>query len=403
MKTRIHPNCNRHHRHLITAVLALTALMATAAHPWLTHVYEYCPAPGQFINMLPEYSAGEPIDSVLARCETAICGHIDTTTSTLPDGTVTQRIDTVWASEMVCLGGYGGYIIVGFDHPVVNMHTFDFNIYGNAFEGNSEPGIVVVGVDADGDGVPSAGDKWYELEGSSHHIEGVQPGYQITYYRPDESSASDDEYIRWTSNDVNSDSTTGYMARNAFHTQPYWPQWIDAETLSFTGTKLPCNAVTDASGNFVLPAFGIGYVDNLPNPKTHDPIGESEDGTYEYNPGFMIDWAVDEEGNSVELTHIDFIKIYCGINQVCGWIGETSTEVCEGVDYHPEATLPEPTVLVGDVNLDGNVDAGDIACVVNIVAGAEPAGTYGTRDDVNGDGKVDSGDVSTLATIIAGN
>jgi len=60
------------------------------------------------------------------------------------------------------------------------------------------------------------------------------------------------------------------------------------------------------------------------------------------------------------------------------------------------------TDLNGDVNLDGKVDSGDIACIVNIITGKDAAGTYGTRDDVNGDGKVDSGDIAAVVAIITG-
>ena len=47
-----------------------------------------------------------------------------------------------------------------------------------------------------------------------------------------------------------------------------------------------------------------------------------------------IDWAVDNEGNKVSLDRIDFIKVVCGMQQVCGWIGETSTEVMGAADLH---------------------------------------------------------------------
>ena len=60
----------------------------------------------------------------------------------------------------------------------------------------------------------------------------------------------------------------------------------------------------------------------------------------------------------------------------------------------------EPQPLVGDVNLDGKVDAADIACIVNIITGVNPAGTYGTRDDVNSDGSVNAGDIAALVTLI---
>ena len=394
---------------LVAACVLLTAVSLWANHPWLTRVYEYRPAPGQFINTLPVARVGEPVDSVLARCRASICGRIDTVSYTF-HGELITRIDTVWAEGMISLGGYGGYVIVGFDHPVVNMHTWDFEIQGNAFYsdmmvsgGSCEPGIVMVGVDMDGDGVPSEGDKWYELAGSDYSHPKTQHDYAITYYRPDENkprtpsqtdpSLIDTTYIRWTSNDVNPDSTSGYMSRNSFHMQPYWPLWLqDEETLTFTGTKLRCNA-EDIGGNdgnayFVQYCFPWGYVDNLPNHPGHQP------GVEGYNPGFKIDWAVDEDGNHVNLTHIDFIKVYNAVNQYCGWIGETSTEVAAGIDFHPDAVLP--AVLPGDVNGDGEVSVSDVNAVIDIIL---VDGSLSSAD-VNGDGEVTVSDINALINLI---
>ena len=392
------------------ALVGTAALTLWANHPWLTRVYEYRPAPGQFINTLPVCRVGEPVDSVLARCQASICGYIDTVTTTFHGQTIT-RIDTVWAESMISLGGYGGYVIVGFDHPVVNMHTYDFEIQGNAFVsdreshgGSSEPGIVMVGVDMDGDGVPSEADKWYELAGSEYDHPKTQHGYSITYYRPDENKQrtpsrvdpflNDTTYIRWTSNDVNPDSTSGYMSRNTYHNQPYWPLWLqDEETMTFTGTKLRSNAVdqggNDGNSYFVQYYFDWGYVDNLPN----NPARISTEGGI-YNPGFKIDWAVDEQGRHVNLTHIDFIMVYNAMNQYCGWTGETSTEVAAGIDFHPDAVMP-PT-LMGDVNGDGEVNSVDVNEVIDIIIAAR----ISASGDVNNDGEINITDINTIIDII---
>ena len=392
------------------ALVGTAALTLWANHPWLTRVYEYRPAPGQFINTLPVCRVGEPVDSVLARCQASICGYIDTVTTTFHGQTIT-RIDTVWAESMISLGGYGGYVIVGFDHPVVNMHTYDFEIQGNAFVsdreshgGSSEPGLVMVGVDMDGDGVPSEADKWNELAGSEYDHPKTQHGYSITYYRPDENKQrtpsrvdpflNDTTYIRWTSNDVNPDSTSGYMSRNTYHNQPYWPLWLqDEETMTFTGTKLRCNAVdqggNDGNSYFVQYFFDWGYVDNLPN----NPARISTEGGI-YNPGFKIDWAVDEQGRHVNLTHIDFIMVYNAMNQYCGWTGETSTEVAAGIDFHPDAVMP-PT-LVGDVNGDGEVNIVDVNEVIDMIIAAR----ISASGDVNNDGEINITDINTIIDVI---
>jgi len=394
---------------LLAAIAFMTTSTLWAAHPWLARVYQYRPAPGQFVNTMPPARVGEPEDSVLARCQSRICGRIDTITQNF-HGQLITRIDTVWSEGMVTLGGYGGYVVMGFDHPVVNMHTWDFDILGNAFYsermesgGSCEPGIVMVGVDMDGDGLPSEGDRWYELAGSEYNHPRTQHDYTITYYRPDENKPRvpsttdpylvDTTYIRWTSNDVNADSTSGYMSRNSFHYQPYWPLWQqDEETLTFTGAKLRCNAVDIGGDNgeayFVQYTFPWGYADNLPNHPNHLP------GVEGFNPGFKIDWAVDENGRHVNLTHIDFIKVYNAINQYCGWIGETSTEVAGAVDFHPEATMPEP--MVGDINEDGEVGLSDVNALIDLVLTSR----YVRVADVNGDGEVGLSDVNALIDII---
>ena len=398
-------------RMIILEVLSfMAAVNIGVTHAVRPRVSRYNPAPSPSNNTLPVCRVGEPVDSVLARCQRSICGRIDTTTVTI-HGQTTTRVDTVWAESMISLGGYGGYVIVGFDHPVINMHTYDFEIQGNAFVsdqnshgGSSEPGIVMVGVDADGDGVPSNGDRWYELAGSEYNHPRTQHDYTITYYRPDEGKPrdpshvdpflNDTTYIRWTSNDLTPDSVSGYMSRNTADNQPYWPLWMqDQETLTFTGAKLRCNAVdqggNDGSSYFVQYFYDWGYVDNLPN----HPARISQEGTI-YNPGFKIDWAVDEQGRHVNLTHIDFIMVYNAVNQYCGWLGETSTEVAAGIDFHPDAVMPQ--VLEGDVNLDGEVTVSDVNAVIDLIL----TDTTAPAADVNHDGEVTISDVNAVIDII---
>ena len=66
---------------------------------------------------------------------------------------------------MVSLGGFGGYIVVGFDHSIQasgGYGGYDFSITGNQFSGSSEPGVVWVMPDENGNGEPDDG-PWYEL------------------------------------------------------------------------------------------------------------------------------------------------------------------------------------------------------------------------------------------------
>ena len=276
-----------------------------AYSPYITRVYEYSPAPGQFVNELPKYEEGDTEESMRQKAEDCLAYN---------------------AGTMVSLGGYGGYIVVGFDHTIVNRPgEYDFKVLGNATQGGSEPGIVMVSVDVNGNGMPD--DEWYELAGSEYHKASTVKGYEITYYRPDENktpvpgsstSITDATYQYWTDNQ----GGNGYISRVAFHKQPYYPQWLPYESLTFEGTRLADNAV-DESGNgsyYVLNAYDRGYADNYPN----------NSGKI----GFMIEWAVDDEGNPVSLSGIDFVKIYTGVNQCNGWVGECSTEVAGVTDLY---------------------------------------------------------------------
>ena len=239
---------------------------------YITRVFDFLPAPGQFVNVLPEYNEGEPRDSVLARALQSLGPKIEVLIDYDEDDTpfVVDTIIKPVSGTLISLGSYGGYVTFGFDHPVVNVPgEYDLQIFGNGFGsdslavagGSSEPGIVMVGVDKDGNGVPSDGDLWYELAGSEHNNPKTQHDFEIAYYRPDPNA--DTQHVRWVCNSVDS-IQEGYVHTNAFHKQPYWPLWVDADKLSFSGTKLRCNA-NDVNGNgsyYVQYFFDWGYVDN---------------------------------------------------------------------------------------------------------------------------------------------
>ena len=283
--------------------------------PYISRVYEYCPAPGQFVNEMPRYEEGNTYADILQKAEESISGTNDI---------------------MITLGGYGGYVTFGFDHTVINIPgQYDFRIWGNCFYelfqpdkkgGSAEPGIVMVSYDTNCNGLPD--DEWYELAGSEYNSDATRHGYEITYHRPDpnreivadeDNSLDDIYYIRWNDNL----GSNGFLAKNIFHNQDYYPKWIDENSISFRGSLLAPNA-EDISGYgayFVLYSYPWGYVDNHPN-------------EYEDLNSFDISWAVDSKGNHVDLPGVDFIRVYTGINQYCGWLGETSTELSRAQDLH---------------------------------------------------------------------
>lgn len=61
---------------------------------------------------------------------------------------------------------------------------------------------------------------------------------------------------------------------------------------------------------------------------------------------FDIDWAVDEQGNHVDLEEINFVKVVNGTFQYCGWLGETSTEVTGFQDLHLVEGYDENPIII---------------------------------------------------------
>ena len=262
---------------------ALCALAAQAADPYIAKVWDYTPAPGQFVNVLPEYEEGDDATAMAAKALEQIGGT---------------------EGGVITLGGFGGYIVFGFDHPVVNVKDQDdFTITGNAHSGGAEPGIVMVSLDANANGLPD--DPWYQLAGSEYSNPDTDHNFSYTYVRAEQN---------WST--------------NQYHTQDYWPQWIDAPSLTFTGERLPDNATKEGS-IYTLHPFAWGYVDNQPGATP-----------------FRLDWAVDADGQPVDLPQADFIKVYNAMHQDCGWIGETSTEITGAQDLHPDAQASIPELKI---------------------------------------------------------
>ena len=259
----------------------------------VSRVFDYRPAPGQFVNILPEYADGD---------------------------TQATMNDKVFAAigegrrGLVTLGAAGGYLVAGFASRVPNVPgEADIEVLGNAFENASEPGIVSVMRDDNGNGLPD--DTWYELRGSAH--DEAQFSYTLTYTRPAPNHTSvpsgdpwcaDARYISWRDNL----GATGFLEQNIYHRQPYFPAWAAADELTFTFTLLPNRAYLSGDA-WLQPAFAWGYADNQPN---------GTDGCH-----FDIGNAIDTNGQPIALDGIDFIRIHTAVFRQMGAIGEASTEV----------------------------------------------------------------------------
>lgn len=239
-------------------------------------VYEYVPAPGQFIN--------ESVDK-MSREEAA-----------------RWAADRIKSGDVVSLGGFGGYVIVGFGHSIG-----DFIVKGNAFTNkggaSNEPGIVYVMQDVNGNGIPD--DEWYELRGSETGAETTVQNYAVTYQRP----AAPQSPVKWTDCFGVVDEID-YMSM--FHKQDYYyPSWIEEDEYTLRGTLVAARTERDQSGQWINRPLDYGYADNT----------GSNDNVFRLSDAMFADLS------SISLEYVDFIKVQTGVNGKCGSLGELSTEI----------------------------------------------------------------------------
>jgi hypothetical protein len=273
------------------------------ASPYISNIFDYQPAPGQNTN-----SAGL---GSLAGAKSLIKSQ---------------------GNALLSLGGYGGSVVFGFDHPIKNEAGDDLGVFGNPLTGVgmewSEPGIVCVMQDANGNGLPD--DQWYELAGSEYSKAETIKNYQITYYKP----ATDTSDVMWIDNQLD----TGYVLKNPFHDNAMYPATAGNQ-MTMKGTLLK-NTLTEG-GIITNKPFEFGYSDS----GTPAYVKMQNDGLKAYN-GFDLDWAVEANGNKVKLSHINFVKVYTAQN--CNgnpyepltdnprsrYMGEISTEISGAIDIH---------------------------------------------------------------------
>jgi hypothetical protein len=277
--------------------------VTSSSSKFISQIFEYVPAPGQFIN-------------------TGL-------------GNMEAASDLVGKANegLLSLGGFGGYLIFGFDHSIENKEGADIGIFGNPLTGEamewSEPAIVMIMQDLNGNGLPDDGE-WLELAGSDYQKPETVKNYKVTYYNPKNNTAD----ILWKDNQ----GKQGYILRNMFNTQAYYPSWLkNQDEISFTGTLLK-NTLND--GDIITnKPFAWGYADNGSEDfkVLMDTKGEA------YN-SFDISWATDAGGKAVPLKYIDFVKVYTAQNSNGNpyepdtendrsrFLGEVSAEIGGAID-----------------------------------------------------------------------
>lgn len=316
----------------------------------------------------------------------------------------------------VSLGAFGGYVVLDFGVPAKdedgnvtggiyndpdNAYGVDFILYGNAMGTWAEPGCVQVSLD---------GENWYDLAGSLHYRpETTDKGYAIwdystTYTHPEAAESEEtgangvavpyaSTYkLRPTSNEK---TESGTVAINAWHKHSYFPLYnnyfvaLNGLSTSLNGLVPPLTGLnlesfgsykakgdtpaeltlkgvklvvpkTTSGGNSTAPDdFLFGYADCHPNGLRStlqlNPYTTGRTGNTTSNGDPMdLSWAVDDDGNPVYLDSVRYVRVYTGVQQMNGIMGESSTEVLgshRAVKKGATAAVA-PTIKVGGFDLN---------------------------------------------------
>ena len=266
-------------------------------------------------------------------------------------------------STGVSLGALGGYIEFYFANGIqdtsTNPYGVDFVVYGNAFEGNPEPGAVQVSEN---------GTVWYELAGSKYYsgsfsyvgtqvADKFSNAYTGTLQNADITYTIDSGNINTQLKDGSGASkfstkftsgtgwwpltSEGYLMgqtytdwNNNTHTAPT-PHTDTNVTVSHSDSALTFGGVTAIQDSNTNSDYAFGYADVTPNgsPANYGaPVNPytPDTGNKTGGDGFDLAWAVDittGEPVSVSGKTFHYVRVYSAVLDNATF-GETSPEVC---------------------------------------------------------------------------
>lgn len=354
----------------------------------------------KFVNgYLPigQYASGQAWGSIYSSL-TNVAGNDANTDRTVTTDAPT-KITSGYAAMGISLGSPGGYVQFEFDGDGIannakNKYGIDFVIYGNPFNGNPEAGSVKVSQD---------GTTWYELAGSRYYNSETKRNTTISYKMIPSSTYGTNKKadIYYAIGNVPTGTgTTGWTLYKS--NVVWWPEsaaegygrvsgvgeTIDGtktvsdvtyEQLSETANGYNCwlisyDSVTLVKDSNVTDDYLFGYAD-VRN------VGSNKDGTacnpYASVPtsgtasvlggdGFDISWAVNSNGEPVNLTSVKYVRVYTSatldenaltLMPTPGIFGETSAEVCGMFAAQAETTSVGVTGLATITQTTGTAES----------------------------------------------
>lgn len=324
--------------------LAVQALLISGSAfgqtPFAVEVMEYRPAPGQFVNdddfNDPIRALGPPVGG----------------------GTVDPSHEST-----VTLGGFGGYLVLRFDHPVedhpLNPFGMDAIVFGNAHWVGDDPNrhwaecaTIEIALDEDGSGRIDGEERWYLIPGS--HV--LDPFMQLASQHWDDDALSDTPpaLIEWVP-----DEMTGTWQTSAFALPPEIFGAVVIENPAPEGASEGIFGYADYSPTLILGDWdGDNLVDDpAADPaefytRPDDPLTAGPSPRSGGGDAFDMAWAVNPiTGEPANLPAFDHVRITTAVDAVLGFLGEKSAEIDAVADVAPDA--------FGDLDADGDLDLFD--------------------------------------------
>jgi len=324
----------------MTWLVTLAAILSPAvASPFATTWWSYEPAPGQFVN---NAAFNDPSTALGA-----------------PDGAGAEYGNV---SSVLSLGGFGGSVILGFDHLVEddprNPAGLDAIVFGNATWVDdpelhwAECAVIEIALDANGDRLPN--DPWYLIPGS--HITDLDEQFVTQAWDDDPLTETPPANLSWVPAGVSGEwETSGYQLDAAIFGSRVIenPSSIAGqEGIYGYGDFTPTLLLGDLDADDTIDDEGISAEAfyTVPDDPLLVGITEGSGG----GDAFDIAWAIDPAtGAPADLPGFHFIRLTSGVDAIVVFLGEKSPEIDAVADVAPDP--------FGDADQDGDIDLADFA------------------------------------------
>lgn len=252
------------------------------------------------------------------------------------------------------LGNFGGYITYYYETPITdnprNKYGLDFYVTGNSSETNidsmAELGQVYISED---------GSSWYALAGSEHYEEKAVWDYTITYTKTAAGKAE------WTDNLGNKIGNTARVWPDANY---YMNDVHSRDSYTFTGIAFECQQggmTGDSTTSSFAASAKFGYADYYNSNISGTTL--TDVNSYVEKPskanGFDVAWAVDKDGNPVDVSgkKFHYIRVATASNIWAGSFGEKSTEVTYVVRTTPQESEVGKTAAPTGVTISDGAES----------------------------------------------